>query len=70
MLTMGNIGAPELLIILGVLVLIFGSTQLPKLARSIGQAQKEFKSGLKEGAGEDDEGESSKDKPSKGKSSK
>jgi len=70
-LTMGNIGAPELLIILGVLVLIFGSTQLPKLARSIGQAQKEFKSGLKEGAGEDDdEGESSKDKPSKGKSSK
>lgn len=71
MLTMGNIGAPELLIILGVLVLIFGSTQLPKLARSIGQAQKEFKSGLKEGAGEDDdEGGSSKDKPSKGKSSK
>jgi sec-independent protein translocase protein TatA len=63
---MGNIGAPELLIILGVLVLIFGSTQLPKLARSIGQAQKEFKSGLKEGAGEDDD----EGKPSKGKSSK
>jgi len=69
---MGNIGAPELLIILGVLVLIFGSTQLPKLARSIGQAQKEFKSGLKEGASDedDDEGGSSNDKPSKGKSSK
>jgi sec-independent protein translocase protein TatA len=62
---MGNIGAPELLIILGVLVLIFGSTQLPKLARSLGQAQKEFKSGLKDAPSEDDE-----DKPTKGKSSK
>jgi sec-independent protein translocase protein TatA len=65
-LTMGNIGAPELLIILGVLVLIFGASQLPKLARSIGQAQKEFKAGLKEGASEDGD----EDKPSKGKSSK
>jgi sec-independent protein translocase protein TatA len=54
-LTMGNIGTPEILIILGVLVLIFGSTQLPKLARSIGQAQKEFKKGLKEGDQEDEE---------------
>jgi sec-independent protein translocase protein TatA len=62
-LTMGNIGTPEILIILGVLVLIFGSTQLPKLARSIGQAQKEFKKGLKEGDQEDDEEE----KPSKSK---
>ncbi len=63
MLTMGNIGTPELLIILGVLVLIFGSTQLPKLARSIGQAQKEFKKGLKEGAEDDDEEQ--QEKPSK-----
>jgi len=60
---MGNIGTPELLIILGVLVLIFGSTQLPKLARSIGQAQKEFKKGLKEGAEDDDEEQ--QEKPSK-----
>jgi sec-independent protein translocase protein TatA len=56
--TLANIGTPEILIILGVIVLIFGSTQLPKLARSVGQAQKEFKQGLKEGdqsADEDDE---------------
>ncbi len=64
MLTMGNIGTPEILIILGVLVLIFGSTQLPKLARSIGQSQQEFKKGLKEGAQDEDEEE---DKPSKSK---
>ena len=37
---------PELLIILAVIVLLFGSTKLPKLARSLGQAQAEFKPGL------------------------
>lgn len=58
-MTMGNIGTPEILIILGVIVLIFGSTQLPKLARSLGKAQTEFKRGLKEGDQEDEE------KPSK-----
>lgn len=68
MLTIGTVGAPELLIILGVLVLVFGSTQLPKLARSLGQAQKEFKSGLKEGAVDDeDEGEDEDADESKGK---
>ena len=67
MLTMGNIGAPEILIILGIIVLIFGSTQLPKLARSMGQAQKEFKKGLKEGADEDDD---EVEEPAKGKKSK
>jgi sec-independent protein translocase protein TatA len=49
-----NLGAPELLIILVVVLLLFGSTRLPKLARSIGQASKEFKEGVKEG-GHDDE---------------
>jgi sec-independent protein translocase protein TatA len=47
---MGSIGAPELLIVLVILLLIFGSSKLPKLARSIGQAGKEFKEGVKEGA--------------------
>jgi sec-independent protein translocase protein TatA len=32
------------------IVVLFGGSQLPKLARSIGQAQKEFKKGLAEGA--------------------
>lgn len=40
---------PELLIILVVVVLLFGGAKLPKLARSLGQAQNEFKAGLKEG---------------------
>jgi sec-independent protein translocase protein TatA len=42
-------GGGEWLIILLVLLLLFGATRLPKLARSMGQAGKEFKSGLKEG---------------------
>lgn len=41
-----NLGAPELLIILAVVLLLFGGAKLPKLARSLGQAQKEFKQGM------------------------
>lgn len=48
-----NLGAPELLIILAVVLLLFGSTRLPKLARSLGQASKEFKHGVNEGAGDE-----------------
>lgn len=43
---MGSLGAPELIIVLIIILLVFGSTKLPKLARSLGQAQKEFKHGL------------------------
>lgn len=47
--------------ILGLIVLLlFGGSQLPKLARSIGQAQREFKKGLDEGHAEDKQ-ETSKD---------
>jgi sec-independent protein translocase protein TatA len=44
-----NLGAPELIIALVVILVLFGGTQLPKLARNLGQAQKEFKKGLDEG---------------------
>ena len=43
---MGGIGLPELIIVLAVVMLLFGSTRLPKLARSLGQASREFKQGL------------------------
>jgi sec-independent protein translocase protein TatA len=45
----------ELLIILGIVLLIFGGTKLPKLARSLGRAQTEFKEGVREGASADDD---------------
>ncbi len=51
-----NLGAPELLILLVVILVLFGGAKLPKLARSLGQAQNEFKRGIKDGSEpEDDE---------------
>ena len=49
---MGGIGAPELIIFLLVILLLFGSTKLPKLAKSLGEAQKEFKKGIAENEAE------------------
>lgn len=50
-------------IIVAVIVMVlFGGTQIPKLARSLGQAQKEFKDGLKEGATDDATAETPSDK--------
>ena len=49
-----NLGTAELLIILVLVLLVFGGAKLPKLARSLGQAQKEFKDGLSESANEGD----------------
>lgn len=46
---MSGIGLPELLIVLTILLVFFGAKRLPTLARSMGQASKEFKSGMKEG---------------------
>ena len=52
---MGSLGAPELLIILVVILVLFGGAKLLKLARSLGQAQKEFKDGLTTGVDEEEE---------------
>jgi sec-independent protein translocase protein TatA len=38
-----NLGPTELIIILLIVLLLFGGSKLPKLARSLGDAQKEFK---------------------------
>lgn len=42
------IGAPELLIVLVIVLVLFGGAKLPKLARSLGEAQREFKRGTDE----------------------
>lgn len=43
-----GIGLPELLIILTIVLLLFGSTRLPKLAGSMGKAVREFRKGTAE----------------------
>lgn len=40
-----SFGPTELLIVLAIVLLIFGGTKLPKLARSVGQAKREFEAG-------------------------
>jgi sec-independent protein translocase protein TatA len=41
---------PDILVILAVVLLLFGGTRIPKLARGLGQASHEFKKGLEQGA--------------------
>jgi sec-independent protein translocase protein TatA len=41
-----DIGPAELIIVLLVVLLLFGGSKLPKLARSLGEAQRELKKGM------------------------
>jgi sec-independent protein translocase protein TatA len=43
------IGTTEIVIIVGVVLVLFGATAIPKFARSLGRAKKEFEQGIKEG---------------------
>lgn len=44
-----NFGGPEMIIVLVIVLVLFGGSQLPKLAKNLGKAQQEFKAGLSEG---------------------
>ena len=47
-----DIGPQELIILLVIVLVIFGGSQLPKLAKNRGHAQQEFKKGMAEGKAE------------------
>jgi sec-independent protein translocase protein TatA len=49
----GGVGMPELLVILLILILIFGGSRIPGLARALGKSVKEFKKGQKDGEKDD-----------------
>ena len=40
-----GLGMPEMLLLLGVVLLIFGGTRLPQLAKGLGASIREFKKG-------------------------
>ena len=44
---------PEWFIVLAIVLVFFGGSQLPKLAKNLGKAQKEFKDGLADGMKDD-----------------
>ncbi len=46
-------GGWEVILLLAVFLLLFGSTKLPKLARSLGSSMTEFKKGLRGEGGEE-----------------
>lgn len=45
-----DLGTPELLLIFGIIVLLFGGKKLPELSRSLGKSIKELKEGVSEGS--------------------
>jgi len=44
-----NLGPTELIIVLVIVLVLFGGAKLPKLAKSLGEAQREFKKGSEDG---------------------
>ena len=47
---MFGLGTQELLVILVIVLVMFGGSKLPEIARSLGKSMKEFKKGIDEGA--------------------
>ena len=47
---MPNLGAPEIILVLVIILLLFGSKKLPDLARSIGESVKELRGGMADGS--------------------
>lgn len=57
MLAFMGIGSSEMMIVLVVLLVLFGGSQLPRLMRNLGRSAVEFKKGLRDGDIDSDEPE-------------
>jgi len=49
---MFGLGTQELLVILVIVLVMFGGSKLPEIARSLGKSMNEFKKGINDGASE------------------
>jgi sec-independent protein translocase protein TatA len=49
---MFGLGTQELLVILVIVLVMFGGSKLPEIARSLGKSMNEFKKGINEGSSE------------------
>lgn len=49
MLLIAGLGPTELIVIVLVIVLLFGATKLPQLAKALGQSKRAFREGIEEG---------------------
>jgi sec-independent protein translocase protein TatA len=52
---MPNIGLPEILLVLVIVLVIFGPKRLPEMGRSLGKGIREFKSSVTSGGDDDEE---------------
>ncbi len=61
---MGSIGAPELIVIALIALILFGGSRIADIGKGLGQGIKQFKAGLKDGAGESEASDSKSAKAS------
>jgi sec-independent protein translocase protein TatA len=55
-----NIGLPELLVILVIVVLVFGAGKLPQLGKGLGEGIKNFKDAMRHGQSDDEKKDETK----------
>lgn len=66
-MTLYTLGIPELLLILGIILILFGPKKLPELARALGRARREYELAM---SGEIKESEGEEKRESEGKKEK
>ena len=60
---MPNIGLPELLVILVIVVLIFGAGKLPQLGKGLGEGIRNFRDSMRDGQKGDEKKDETKNAP-------
>ena len=60
---MPNLGLPELLVILVIVILVFGAGKIPQLGKGLGEGIKNFKDAMRQGESSDDKKDDGANKP-------